>query len=850
MRRFGWRAAAKIAWRESRASSAKFLFVILAVSVGVAALTGVRGFSAAFEKMLLREARTLMAADLTVRIFGDATPSQVAAMDALASQGVQRTEITETLSMMSTGDGFDPVLVSAKAVDPSVYPFYGQVKLTPPARLRDLLDDRTVAISDDLPLRLKVNVGDTVRIGGKEYRIGAILGLEPDRMSGSLNVGPRVLMSQAGLKRANLLQTGSRAARRYLFRLPAEGPSVQRVRDYLRQSFPEALIVDFREVNPNIKRALDKATTYLSLVSLIALIVGALGVGMATHSHLQQKLDTIAIMKCIGARSGQILKIYVAQTLFLGAAGGLIGVMLGYGVQMLFPLLIARYFEAPRGITLDAASAFQGLSVGLLTTLLFTLPPLLGIRSVRPGLIFRRDMTETRLTWRDRWMRYQLSILTGGLILAGVAAIAAWLSDSWKAGLWFAGGLFGSLIALSGVAWLMLRGLRLFIRRAPWKLPPTWRHGIANLYRPGNHAEVVLVALGVGVMFTLTVYMIQKSVLEGVMSSAPPGMPNVFLINITEPEVSAVEALIRKQPGVEGPIEMIPSVSARLTRVDGVPLDRESRQGFERRLLRTLSISWAETAPNTVKVMEGQWWEPGLEEPAASVTVEAARALGIRIGSWLEWEVSGQPVQAKVVAIHRKEQVRLAANQEFVLNRFALRNAPTIYFSGVRVRPESVASFQRVCFEYFPTVTVINAADILAIVQEVVDQVALVVRFISVFAILAGAVILASSVAGTRFRRVREVVILKTLGAKRNRLAKIFSIEFLILGLTAGVMGSLLAMIFSGLLLTNLLDGSFVFDPLAAAIAVAATAVIANGAGWLASFRILRRKPLEVLREE
>lgn len=846
--KFGWRAALRIALREARSSSLKFLFVVLAVAAGVGALTGVRGFSTSFERMLLDQARTMMAADLMVRIFGGATDQQVAAMDALAAKGLRRTEIVETLSMLSSASE-DPALVSVKAIDPKVYPFYGEVKLVPKARLLDLLDDRTVAVSDDLPSRANVKVGDEVKIGAAEFRIGAVLGLEPDKMSGSMNVGPRVLMSRAGLERAGLLQIGSRASHRFLFKLPAGGPGVAEIRTALKKVFAEGLIVDFREVNPNIKRALERSTTFLSLVSLIALIVGSLGVAMAMQTHLRQKMDTIAIMKCLGAKNGQIVRIYVVQTLLLGLTGGLLGVLLGLGVQKVFPVLIARFFPAPPGTGFDPVSALQGMAVGVLTTLLFTLPPLLSVRRVKPGVIFRRDMAEARPNWRENLLRWRSSAAVAVLILAGVAGIASWLSESLRAGAWFAGGLLAGLIALSLIAWLLLRGLKIFLRVTPWKLAPTVRHGMANLYRPGNHAGSVLVALGVGVMFTLSVYLIQHSLLDQILRSVPPGVPNVFLINITNAEAGPLEALLKEQKGVAGGVQLIPSVAARLTSVDGGSLENRT-QPFERRLLRTRSISWADAPPPSVKILEGSWWQAGAEEPLASISGEAAKVLGVKVGSWLEWDVAGQKVRARVVALHRSEQVWTAANQEFILDRSALARAPVLYFCGIRAGARDVPAIQRNVHRKFPTVTVINAADVMALVQDVIDQVAVVVRFISLFAILAGVVILASSVAGTRFRRIREVVILKTLGAKRNRLAGIFSVEFVIIGLAAGVMGSVLATAFSSLLLKRLLDSQFQFQWAPNVTAIVATAVIANAAGWMASFRILGQKPLEVLREE
>jgi putative ABC transport system permease protein len=851
---FRWSTALKIARREARASRAKFLFVILAVAAGVGSLTGVRGFSTAFRNMLLRDARTLMAADLSARVFALPNDDQMAVLRGLEARGVQWTWVTETVTMVSSAAVAEPALISVKAVDPKIYPFYGKVKLNPPAPLATALNAQTIVVSNDLLLRLKVNVGDTVRAGGQEFRIAGLVDTEPDRMSGTLNVGPRVMMSRDGLDRTGLIRFGSRAAQRFLFRLSPAGPGVEQTRRILKRAFPEAQVIDFRETHPTITHGLDRATTFLSLVSLIALIVGALGVATAMHSHLQQKMDSIAIMKCLGARSEQIIRIYVAQTLALGLAGGLAGIALGLAVQTVFPNLIARYFQLQIGVSWDWAAAAQGLIAGLLTTLLFTLPPLLSIRRVHPGLVLRREMPESKPGWSRRLRDARPSLVAGCLILCGLGAIAAWLStgtaqDAARLGAYFIGGIVASLLALAAVAWTLLWSLKAFLRGpASARLPANFRHGVANLYRPGNQAQTVLVALGLGVMFSLTIYLVQHSMLIDLARSAPPGMSNVFLIGITQAQRDPVLTMLRAQPGVEGAPEIAPNVSVKLMSVNGAPVGELGLHGWGRRFLQTRSASWSATKPDHTDILQGAWWSG--QQSQVSVAEEAAKILKVQPGSRLQFSAFGRSIDAQVACIHRTEAIRVGAANEFIFDPATLAGLPAIFYGGVRVKPAAVPALQRVAYEKFPTVSVINAADVLQIVQDVVDQIALVIRFISLFTILAGVIILAASVAGTRFRRIREVVILKTLGATRRRVAGIFSVEFLILGAVAGLMGSLLATGFSSLLLKRFFEGQFRFDPLPNLVAVAVTALIANAAGWLASFRILGRKPLEVLREE
>ena len=854
---FPWSVAFRIAWREMRASHAKFLFVILAVAVGVGSLTGVRGFSRSFRRILLRDARTLMAGDLSARIFGRLTAEQQAVFDNLAQRGIQRTWITETITMASSAHAADPLLISIKAVDPRAYPFYGVVKLNPDRPFREVLNANSVVVSDDLLLRLNVKTGDTLRIGGQDFTIAGVVTSEPDRMTGTLNVGPRVMITREGLDRTGLIETGSRASERFLFRLPPTGPSVSEVRRILKRALPEATLADYTETHPIITRGLDRATTFLSLIGLIALVIGALGVASAMHGHLQQRLDSIAVMKCVGARSRQVIRIYMAQTLLLGLGGGLLGVILGTGVSQVFPSMLARYFTLDFTPTVDWWPALQGIAIACLITLLFTLPPLLGIRAIRPAQIFRRNMASESAGRRSRWFsRESRPALWAGLaILLGTGVVAGTLTDggirmALRTGAYFTAALAVGVAALAVSAWLLLRGVRWFLRHAPARLPGALRHGVANLYRPGNQVQAAVVALGVGVMFTLTVFLIETALVRQIRASAPPGTPNVFLMDVPGSQRQAVSELIRAQPGVQETPDVTGAVAARVSAIDGVPLERLGLHDWGRRFLRTRSVTAFEAKPPDMEILRGAWWQPGDRQPQVCVTDETAHVLNLQPGSFIDWNIWNRAIRTRVACVERTESLHMDARFEFIFNPGPLDGFPAVYYGSARVQPKAVPSLQRVMYNRFPTVTVINVADVMQVVEDVVDRISVVIRFISAFTILAGAVMVASSVAGTRFRRIREVVILKTLGATRRRIAGIFSVEFLVLGAVAGVMGSLLASGFAAMVLKFLMEIEFHFDPVANLTAIALAALIAAGAGWAASFPILGRRPLEILRDE
>ncbi|HEX4582148.1 MAG TPA: ABC transporter permease, partial [Acidobacteriaceae bacterium] len=339
-RGLSWSAALRIAWREFQAAPAKFLFVIVSVAIGVAALTGVRGFTESFQRSLLGQARTIMAADVSARMFRQPTAREIAGLDAL--HGVERTQVTEMVSMASTPSDPIPLLVSLKAVDPSQYPFYGAYKLRPAGTLRQELSPQTVLVGEDLLIRLHAQIGDSLKVGNSSFRIVGVIEREPDRMNSSMGIGPRVLITREGLAESGLLQPGSRAGERFLMRFQPGTTNIKGLHAQVEKVLPEAQVTDFREANPALTQGLDRASSMLSLICLVAMVLGAIGVAMSMRAHLEQRMDILATMKSIGARSSDILRIYLLQTLLLGLAGGLVGVAAGFGVEWTIPLLAAK----------------------------------------------------------------------------------------------------------------------------------------------------------------------------------------------------------------------------------------------------------------------------------------------------------------------------------------------------------------------------------------------------------------------------------------------------------------------------------------------------------------------------
>ena len=558
------------------------------------------------------------------------------------------------------------------------------------------------------------------------------------------------------------------------------------------------------------------------MVSLIALIVGGLGVGATMQSHLRQKMTNVAFMKCIGGRSEHILNVYLVQALLLGLIGSTVGSVVGAFSQTAFAQLVGGYFDVEVTLIWPIAAMLKGMLVGLATTTLFTLPTLLSIRDVRPILLLRKEFSDETGSTHDR-----RSLIAAGLVMIGLWLIAIWIGDSIYYASVFAGCLIGSILIIGAIGTLLLRGLKSVSNYDAIKKSPVLRHGIANLYRPGAHAVAILASVGIGVMFTLSVYYLQHSLLDEIRLSAPPDAPNVFLINITEREREGIAEIIENDPTVTKREPLSPAVTAQLTSVDGIPMEQLPIVDGTRRFLNTqFTLTWMNEMPPSTEILDGQWWTSAPSEHLVSVQEFAAEALGLQVGSVVEWSILGQPLVAKVGNIRRTDQVRFGANNQFILSPGALDGFPTVYFGAIRVQPAGVGPLQAMMFERYPTVTVVNAADVLDVIQGVVDRTSLAVRFVAGFAIFGGLIVLASSVAGTRYRRMREVAILKTVGATRSTLVRIFSAEFAVIGAAAGLTGAVLGAILSAILVAEILDTPYRFTWMPVLVATVVTMVM------------------------
>jgi putative ABC transport system permease protein len=559
---------------------------------------------------------------------------------------------------------------------------------------------------------------------------------------------------------------------------------------------------------------------------------------VGVHAFVRRKVATIAVLKCLGASSRTALAVYLVETALLGLAGSLLGAALGSAVLPLAGPLLGRLLALEVALVPAPRAVLGGIGMGVGVTLLWALWPLLEVRRVRPALLLR-SAVEPALGGRPPWPAL-------GAIAAGLAALCLWQAGSLKVGALFVAGLGGAL----GVLALCARGVVGLARRGR-RGPLAVRQGLANLHRPGSQAIPVLVSLGLAVMLVVSVALLDQSLGRRIAEATAGGAPAFFFIDIQPDQAAPFRRLLQAEAGPEG-VELLPVVRARLAAVDGAPVGAGARGGEAWHLTREYTLTWAAAAPARDAVVAGRWWTPeeAAREPLASVEEEVAGRLGVGIGSRLTFDVLGVPVTARVQSLRRVEWQTLGANFFVILSPGALGGAPHTLIATARVPRPREAAVQSAVVAAFPNVTAVPVREVLERVSGMLGQIALAMRAVAAFSVLAGLVVMAGALGVTRAQRLYQSVLLRTLGASRGLVARVFAVEYAVTGAAAGVVGSALAALLSWALLRFALDVPWAWAPGALAGGAIGATALAVAVGALGSWRLLGQKPLAVLRGE
>jgi putative ABC transport system permease protein len=864
-----------MALREVRASWHRLLFFFLCVAIGVGAIVMLRSIIQTVRSSLMRESRSLIAADAVIATNRPWTPELRADLDRrlAAAPVVARQETIEVATMVrpQAGHGIQAAhMVELRGVEPG-FPFYGTVILQDGRPYSHaLLANHGALVRPELLAELDLSVGDSLVIGGVPFTIRGVIAVEPGRRVGAFSFGSRVLVDYDDLRATGLLSFGSRASYKILLKMKESGV-VALERD-LRRDFRSRFVSvsSFRSTEDQIGDDLQRAENYLSLVGFVILVLGGIGVWSVTRVFVRQKIRSVAILKCVGATTRQVLAAYVLQVVFLGLAGSGLGVLLARIALAAIPERLALALGGTV-YSLTLSAVWQGVAVGLLVSLLFSLVPLLEVRRVKPLLLLRGGATaglpsssgyppwwtpagvRARLAGAD-WTQVAAAVLVSGALVA----VAGWQASSLRVGAIVCGGFAAVALVLHIASTAIVFAVRP-IARARW-FP--LRHAVLSLGRPGNQTRVILLAVGIGSFFVIGVRSLQANLLQQFSLELGTSGADMFLIDILTPQVDAVRALLSARKAADaGPPRLIPVLRARVTGVRGRTTNLDSFEDVRREgsLAREYTITYRNRLEPNEKIVSGAFWtdQPPLPENAqpAEVSIEKGmhERFKIDVGDIVRFDILGRILEARVTSV-REVQWEDARNGGFmfVFRPGPFAHAPQTWIGILRAPadPAERGRLQRDLVAQFPNVSAIDVREVLAQLRQAVGNVTLAISIVGGIALLSGVLILAGAVAMTKFQRVYEAAILRTLGASTRMLAAMLALEYGALGLLAGAVGASAAVALAWAVSRHVLDIPWRPAPWLAAAGALVTTALVGIVGVTSSYDVLRKKPLGTLRAE
>lgn len=836
----------RMAWRDSRASRRRLGLFSLSIVLGIAALVAIGSFNANLQRAIDGQARTLLGADLEVT--SRAALSDEAETFLASLGGGQAREQSMAAMVVFPARENATRLITLRAMD-GAYPFYGDFVTAPAGAPARLASGEAVAVLEEtLMAQFSIAAGDEIKLGEQTFIVaGSLLKIPGDNAAVAM-LSPRVIIAESQLPATGLVGPQSLVRYKRFFKFD-EGRDVGALVEELRGRFRE-LRLGFdtvEERKEELGQVLKNVYSFLGLVGFIALFLGAIGVASAIHVYVRQKLGTVAVLRCLGASAGQAFAVYLVQGVALGIFGAGVGAVIGVAVQLSLSSAVGGLLPFEVEFFVSGAAVARGVAAGLVICVLFTLLPLLAVRRVPPLAAIRAVSAEPENggdPWR--WAVY-------GAILVAVTGLAVTQSPRWEVGVGFVGALAVGFAVLAGLA----KGIAWAAQRVvPAGAPYVVRQGVANLHRPNNRTVLLLLALGLGTFLIVTLTLTRATLLAQIAGSGGAGRPNLLFFDIQDDQIAELEGILARE---QAPLEAsAPIVTMRVAGLKGrsiadVLRDPENAvPGWT--LRREYRSTFRGELGGAEKLVAGEFIgevAAGVEVVPISLEQGLAKDMGLALGDEVEWDVQGLPLRTRVTSLREVEWRRMEPNFFVVFPRGVLEAAPKFFVAATKVgSPADSARVQQAVVSALPNVSAIDLQLIIETLDGVFSKVQFVVQFMAGFTVITGIIVLAGAILSGRFQRLREAVLLRTLGATARQLWQIQFVEYAILGVLAAVVGCGLAV---G---ANLALAYFVFDTVGVwAVGTLAWAILAVTAvtvvtGLLASRGVANHPPLEVLRQE
>lgn len=831
-----------MAWRDSRRNRSRLFLFISSIILGIAALVSIYSLSDVLQSEIDEQAAALLGADLEL---SSGKPFSAEMLQLADSLGKERSEQRSFSSMVLFPKNGGTRLTQVNALGGD-FPYYGELETEPAAAARSFRTKQQALVDQTLLLQFDAKIGDSVKVGNVMFEIAGSLTGAPGRTGIATSVAPPVYIPLSYIDQTGLQQKGSRINyRQYIqFKNPVKiEETVENLRPRLNK---EGINYDTVESQKkDSARSFNDVTRFLSLVGFIALLMGCIGVASAIHIYIKEKISTIAILRCLGAKSTHTFLIYLIQIIVIGLIGSIIGAFLGTIIQQFLPVLLKDFLPVEIHPRISWSAIGQGIGLGLIISVLFALLPLINIRKISPLNTLRISLQPE--TWRDpyKWLVYL------GIILF-VFGFTFLLFGGFIPSLFFTLGLLAAFFILA----LMARALTWTVRRFfPSGWPYVWRQGLANLYRPNNQTGILIVTIGLGTALICTMFFIQQILIKRVTMAAGKNQPNMVLFDIQSAQRDGVVQLTRST-GLEAE-GTVPMVTMRLESVHGITaaiLDKDTSIKMWRGIFnREFRVTFRDSITDSEKITAGKWVGRALPGTIPEVSVEErfANQNSISLGDTLVWNVQGALLTVIVGSFREVDWNRIQTNFLVVFPDGVLEEAPQFHVLMTQVSSkEKSAQFQQAVVRQFPNVSIIDLGLILDILDQILTKIGFVIRFMAAFCMVTGIVVLISSVLISKYQRIQESVLLRTLGASRRQIFVITAIEYFFLGSLAAFTGIFLALGGSWALAKFVFETKFSPQLLPVVIVFFSVCALTVSIGLINSRFIVSRPPLEILRQE
>jgi putative ABC transport system permease protein len=840
--------AVRLALRELRGGLDGFRIFIACIALGVATIGGVGSLARALTDGIAAEGRTILGGDLDVSLIH----REASAEERTFLEGLGITSTIATLRAMARlPDGSGQALVEAKAVD-AAYPLIGALTLAGGGDLAAAITPRGEgfgAVADpELLSRLGVSIGDEVELGRIRLTIADTIAGEPDRLSGGIDFGPRLLVSRDALAASGLVQPGSlvRWHTRIALADDASDERVAAIAKEIETAFPKAgwRVQARTEAAPGLTRNIERFAQFLTLVGLTALVVGGVGVANAVASFVDRKRPVIATLRTLGASGDLVVLIHLVEVMAIAAVGILIGVVGGAAIPPVAGALLANVLPIPALGGVFPQELALAVVYGLLTALSFSLWPLGRAHDVPPTTLYRDRAGGAAARPRRR---YVIATAAAALALAGIAVL---LAGDRVVAFAFVGGAVAAFALLRGVA----VGVMALARRMPRKGAPELRLAVAAIHRPGALTPTVVLSLGLGLTLLVTLALIDGSLRRELTGRLPEQAPSFFFLDIQAAEAPAFDAFLAGE-APEAKVRREAMLRGRFVSLKGIAAaDYPAPPEAEWVLRGDRGITYASALPDGSTLVSGEWWPADYAgPPLVSFAEEPARELGLEIGDAIRVNVLGREIDAEIANLRAVDWQSLGINFVMVFSPNTFAGAPHTHLATLTLPDDAAPAREQEVLaavtEAFPTVTAIRVKDALEAVSGLVEDLALAVRAAAGIALAASVLVLAGALAASHAARIREAAILQTLGATRGRLVTALALEYLLLGLSTAVFAIAAGSTAAWGVLRFVMDIPFAFDPLTAVAAAAAALVVTVGLGLVGTWRVLGHKLAPALRD-